>query len=182
MHGIIFNQLQKYVRDHSGPAAWFTLLGSQQLAKKIYLPTQIYPDEELIALVAGIANQQHKSVEQILEDFGKFIVADLLKVYSTMIRPEWRTLDVLEHTENTMHKAVRHNDRSATPPELLCTRVSPREVVIDYSSRRHLSSLGVGIIKGISAHYGEKTAVQVRHYQTPTGQKACKISVVLVES
>jgi hypothetical protein len=180
MHGIIFNQFQKFTRDLAGPSAWLTLLGAQGLSRKIYLPTQIYPDEELISLVTGVASQQQKPVEEILEEFGRFIVADLLKVYSAMIRPEWRTLDVLEHTENTMHKAVRHSDRNATPPELLCTRVSFREVIIDYSSRRQLSSLGVGIIKGISAYYGEKTSIQVRHYQTATGEKACKINVVLL--
>lgn len=181
MHGIIFNQFQKYTRDLAGPSAWLKLLASQGLSRKIYLPTQIYPDEELITLVVGIASQEQKSVEQVLEDFGQFIVTDLLKVYSTMIRPEWKTLDVLEHTENTMHKAVRHSDRAATPPELLCTRVSAREVVIDYSSRRKLSSLGVGIIKGISAYYGETTSIQVRHYQTAAGEKACKIAVTLIE-
>lgn len=180
MHGIIFNQLQKYLRDRSGPSAWLALLNTQGLEKKIYLPTQIYPDQELISLISGIAGNQQKSLEQVLEDFGQFIVKDLLKVYSGMIRPEWRTLDVLEHTENTMHKAVRHSDRNATPPELLCTRINQREVVIDYSSRRQLSSLGVGIIKGISAHYGEKILIQVRHYQTANGEKACKISVILV--
>lgn len=180
MHGIIFSQLQKYTLDRSGPSAWLALLDIQGLKKKVYMPTQIYPDEELILLIAGIADSQQKGTDSILEDFGQFIVTDLLKIYNTMIKPEWKTLDVLEHTENTMHKAVRHNDRNATPPELLCNRISSNEVVIDYSSRRHLSSLGVGIIKGISAHYGEQTQIDVTHYLASSGEKACKISVTLV--
>lgn len=180
MHGIIFNQLQKYARERLGPSAWLTLLAKNGLEKRIYMPTQLYPDQELLSLVASAAATSNLPVQQILEDFGQFIVADLLKVYGTIIKPEWRTLDVLEHTENTMHRAVRHNDRNATPPELICMRINPREVVIDYSSRRRLSDLGVGIIRGISHHYREETKIWVDHYQTPEGQEACKISVRLL--
>ncbi len=100
--------------------------------------TEVYPDEEIVALVATASQLTSTPVPVILEDFGAFLVPTLLKVYKGYIKAGWRTLDLLEHTESNIHKAVRLRDPGAEPPRLKVKRTSPTEVVIAYSSARNM--------------------------------------------
>lgn len=150
MHGIIFQQLQQFVTKNYGVQQWLSLLDSIQLKGKVYLPTQVYPDQEAISIVAKASEVTNISVTDILESFGEFIAPSLLRIYSASIRPEWSTIDLLEHVENTIHKAVRFADKSATPPQLACERLSRNVVMIDYSSNRKMIEVGIGIIKAIA--------------------------------
>jgi len=176
MHGIIFSQLRKFVRDSFGEEGWARIVAAAGTGRDTYLMTQAYSDEELAALAAAGSQVSGRPLPELLEQFGVFLVPDLLKVYGSFIQPEWKTLDVLEHTESSIHKAVRVRDPEATPPHLKVARPTPNEVVITYSSPRRLCPVGVGIIKGVAAHYGE--AVTVRQTDCMLrGNKECAILV-----
>jgi predicted hydrocarbon binding protein len=159
MHGIIFSELKHYVESKLGPAAWEDLLVTVGIPGKMFLATQTYPDNELVAIVAAASRLARKGVPALLEDFGQHILPTLLQVYRSFINPRWKALDLLEHTEEAIHKVVRIKNRGATPPELTCARLSPEELAITYSSPRRMCGLAKGIIKGIARHYGEKVNV-----------------------
>jgi hypothetical protein len=178
MHGIIFKEMQRYVSKKFGLPAWYALLKRVALDQQLYLPTQHYPDEEITALIAGVSRLSGQPVPATLEDFGEFLVPNLLQVYGSMINSGWRTLDLLEHTENTMHRVVRFVDQSAHPPRLLCTRTGPDEVVLHYASARNMSSLGMGIVRGFARHYGERVTITCN--QHPEHPAECLIVVRLV--
>jgi len=79
-----------------------------------------YPDAEAIALVGAAAARAELPVPAVLEDFGMSITPTLLSMYKSLINPGWRTLDVLENTEQTIHTVVRRRNPGAAPsrPEL----------------------------------------------------------------
>jgi hypothetical protein len=178
MHGIIFAGLKKYVVANFGNDAWNGLLKDTGIGSKIYLPTQTYPDQEIVALVTAASQKTGKPAQTLLEGFGEFIVADLATIYRSMIKPEWRTLDLIENTEGTMHKAVRLRDRGATPPTLVVTRTSPDEVVIVYSSARKMCGVAKGIVKGIARHYNEQVTITESSCMLK-GNPSCTLSVKL---
>lgn len=156
MHGIIFQQLNQFVVKNYGTQQWNNLLTAANLSGRSYLPTQIYPDAEAVALVTKASEATSLPVPKILEAFGEFIAPSLVKIYAHSIKPEWTLLDLLEHTENTMHKAVRFADKAATPPKLLCERKAKNKVVIVYSSERKMVEVGIGIIKALAKLRNEK--------------------------
>ncbi|GHN02950.1 hypothetical protein WSM22_44390 [Cytophagales bacterium WSM2-2] len=92
------------------------MLDSADLKGKVYLPTQVYPDAEAVLLVRCASEFTKVPVATILETFGNFIAPSLLQIYSASIQPEWNTIDLLEHVETTIHKAVRFADKNASPP------------------------------------------------------------------
>ena len=159
MHGIIFTSLKKYATTKLGPDAWLRLLQEAGLAGRVYLPTGGYDDKEIFALVSTASKITGKPAQALLEDFGEFIVPDLVSIYRSMIRPEWRTLDLIDNVENTIHKAVRLRDKSATPPTLVVNRPSAGEVVVVYSSQRRMCGVAKGIVRGLAGHYREKIAL-----------------------
>ncbi len=159
MHGIIFTALKKYVRTKLGDEAWTNLRAAAGLAGRVYLPVQPYPDEEMDALVTTVAHLSGISTDQLLQDFGRFIVPDFMTVYRPLVSPGWRTLDLLEHIESRIHPAVRSSNHGANPPTLRVERQTPDRVLIQYESPRHWCALGKGLIHGLAAHYGDRVTI-----------------------
>lgn len=178
MHGIIFAGLKKYVAANFGNEAWNSLLKEAGVGPKIYLPTQTYSDQEILALVTAASQKTGLPAQVLLEGFGEFIVTDLVTIYRSMIKPEWRTLDLIENTESSMHKAVRLRDRGATPPTLVVSRPSPTEVVVVYSSARRMCGVAKGILKGIARYYDERITIAETSCMLKGGA-SCNLSVKL---
>jgi len=177
MHGIIHLELRKYVEARHGQTAWPKALAQAGIPATLeYVRVGDYPDRELTAIVAAVSRDTRAATEAILEDFGEFIAPDLMATYPRLIRPEWRTLDVLVNAEQTVHKVVRLRNPGARPPLLRCARTTPEEVVITYASPRRLCALARGIVSGIARHYGERVAIT-----EPTcmhrGAEACTLVV-----
>jgi predicted hydrocarbon binding protein len=119
-----------------------------------------------------------KPEQELLEEFGELIVPALLSIYSALIKPAWRTLDVIEHTEATIHRVVRLRDQRAKPPELHCRRMSPSEIQIIYQSARRLCGFAKGIPRGLATHFGERVTVSETSCML-RGEPRCEIWVRL---
>jgi predicted hydrocarbon binding protein len=178
MHGLIFLELKKYVETKLGTDAWRSLLKEAGLGAKFFLPSETYPDDEAVALVTTASKITGQPAGAILEDFGEFIVPDLIDAYRPFIKKQWKTLDMIEHTEANIHRAVRLRNPGAAPPELKVRRASPTEVVITYSSLRKMCSLAKGIARGVAKHYGERITIDEPACMH-RGAPSCQISVKL---
>lgn len=179
MHGIIFAELRKYVDTKLGGSAWNKLLAEAGLKGRMYLPIQDYPDAEAVALVTTASTITGTPAPAILEDFGEFIAPSLLGMYRTLVQPEWKTLDVLQYTEDTIHKVVRARNPGARPAELSAERISPTELQLVYSSQRKLCPIARGIIKGLGNIFGEEVSVEETQCMH-SGAPHCEMTVKVI--
>ncbi len=159
MHGIVFSQLRKYVETKQGSGAWSTLLKHAQLENRAYLSVSEYPDAEMEALVSAAATISGQPATIVLEDFGVFIAPQLMNMYRHLISGEWKTLDVIEKTEKTIHDVVRVQTPGAKLPVLHAIRRSEDEVVLIYRSPRKLCAFAIGIARGVARHFNETIEV-----------------------
>jgi Haem-NO-binding len=159
MQAIIFGELKKYAEARLGADAWRPLLRAAGVTRPVYAPGHDYPDAEAGAIVAAASKKTGLEPDAILQDFGEFIAPDLVRLYRHLIHPSWRSLDLLEHTEETIHKAVRRDNPSAHPPQLKCTRTSSHEVVVRYSSERRMCGVAKGIIRGLGRQFGDRLSL-----------------------
>jgi hypothetical protein len=159
MHGIIFAELRKYVQARHGDDTWKGLLQRAGLGGTLYLPIRDYPDAEAVAIVGAASEATGTPAGEILEDFGHFIAPDLMGMYRSLVKPEWRTLEFLENTEETIHRVVRIKDAAAKPPEIRCERLSGNEVRIRYTSGRRMCAVARGIARGVADHYGDRVEI-----------------------
>ena len=179
MHGLIFAELKKFVDAQLGTGAWTNLLQKSGLSAKTYVAVQEYPDAEIVALVTTASQLTSIPVPDLLEAFGRFIVPDLLKSYGALLDKKWKTLDVIEHTENTIHRVVRLRNPGAKPPELVCRRPSEDEVMIHYASPRKMCSVAKGIARGVADHFSEQVEISELSCMH-NGGSSCEISVRVV--
>lgn len=178
MHGIIFSELKKYVDTKFGGDTWTTLLNGAGIGPKLYMNIQEYPDAEAVAIVTTASKATGAPVAGILEDFGDFIAADLLAMYRTLVRPEWKTLELLENVEDTIHTVVRARHPGAKPAQISCKRVTPNEVIVTYTSNRKMCPVARGIIKGLGRHYEQRlnvTETTCQHKGAPSCQMTVKV-------
>jgi hypothetical protein len=178
MHGIILSELRKYVDTKIGGDAWARLLQEAGLKMTLYMPIQAYPDQEAVALVSAAAKITGQPVDGVLQGFGEFIAPDLLRMYGSLIKREWKTLDILEHTEETIHRVVRSQNPGADPPRLQCARLSATVLVITYASKRRMCGVAKGIVRGIAVELGEKVVISESTCMLKGGTR-CEISVRL---
>ena len=176
MHGVILNELKGFVDAAFGDGGWKALLGQARLGGRIYLAIEEYPDAEALALVGAASKLSGKPVGDLLEAFGEYLVPGLLKMYGSLVQQGWDTLDIIEHTEETVHRVVRMRNRGARPPYLKCERKGLHELLVVYDSERKMCRLGLGIIRGIAKKRGEKVAVTETQCMLD-GAPNCRLSI-----
>jgi len=179
MHGIIFAELKRFVDEAHGPGVWDKLLIESRIGAKVYVAMDAYPDEEIVKLAATAAKLLGVTVQQIYESFGEFMVPMFVKRYRHLLKPDWRTLDVIQHTESTIHKIIRINNPGAQPPQLRCARVSAREVLLTYDSPRRMCGIAKGICKGLARQFSEGIRLAESTCMLH-GAPECRISISLV--
>lgn len=162
MHGLLFCQLERFVVARHGRPTWTVLLGRAGLPGQRYRPDAVYDDGEMHQLVNAAAALLDQPAEDIQEAFGVFLAPQLLQLHTDLIQPQWRTLDLLLHTETLIHGAVRQRDPRAEPPRLEILQTGPQRLQLNYRSPRNLSATARGIIHGLAAHYGDGVQITER--------------------
>jgi len=158
MHGLIFAELKKFVGAKFGENTWEKLLENAGLKNNLYLASNVYPDQEILKLVTTACEMTGLTPNAALEAFGEFIAPDLVEQYKFLINPQWKLLDFLANTEETIHKIVRFH-AGVTPPKLVTQRISDDTLTISYNSSRRMCALLKGIVKGAAAYYKEPASV-----------------------
>ncbi|QIX63145.1 hypothetical protein HER32_19005 [Hymenobacter sp. BT18] len=171
MHGTIFALLKRYVQTQYDHSTWLRLVEAAGLESGDFSHKDVYPDEQMDALVGAAAGMTGLPVAELQERFGEYLVPDLMYMYQKLLQPHWNTLDMLEHTELTMHAQVRREHSQNAPPVLNVTRLSVHELVIDYVSARRMGPLAVGIVRGVARYYDEADLIDVTPTTSEDGQE-----------
>lgn len=159
MHGSVFTEFRHWVTESQSPAAWSAVLTRTGLADE-FRPLEIYPDEQFSAILGAAVEELGRDQAEILFDFGEFIAPALIKMYWGAVRPEWTALDLIEHTDDTIHRIVRLKNPEALPPYLKAERLANDEVLIIYTSPRRLCALAKGISIGVGKFYEERLVIE----------------------
>jgi len=89
-----------------------------------------------------------------LEDFGAFLAPELMVRYAALIKPEWRTLDLVSRAEQTIHRAVRLKNSEALAP------FSELHATLDRRSGRHLHVAPPALRVGARHYRGRREALR----------------------
>jgi len=159
MHGIIHSELRRFVIENFNENAWNTILKESGLKEKIFLISQAYPDEMVVAIVNSASRVSGLGMNVLLEKFGEFITPLLLSLYHALIRPDWKSKDFFLNAEETIHRVVRMRNPGALPPRLHFEDTGKNTLRFVYSSHRNMSDVAVGIMKGVAKHYNERIQI-----------------------
>ena len=171
MHGTILTLLKRYVQTQYDHSTWVKLVELSGLESGDFNHKEVYPDEHIYALVGRAAEMTGIPASELHEKFGEYLVPDLMYMYQKYLDPNWRTFELLEHTEGTMHFQVRKEHPENSPPVLKVTRLNEDELVIDYVSPRRMGGLAVGIVRGLAVYFDEADEIDVMPTTSEDGEK-----------
>jgi predicted hydrocarbon binding protein len=176
MHGVILLEFARFVEARFGGPLWREVVSRSGFSSPIFLPTQIYPDPDFLTIVSGVCQKAGRDPGSILEEFGEFIVPSLASLYAAFIDADWKLLDLLEHTEATIHRVVRMRAPGAEPPRLSCRRLAADEVEMAYTSGRKLCAFARGLIRGLAKLYEEAVTLSEPECMLQ-GRPACLLRI-----
>ena len=175
MKGIIFNLVEEAVTAEHGEDAWDDLL-DQAGVEGSYTSLQLYPDEELTALV--VAGSELLGVEpaDLARWLGHEAALGLAERYPHFFEPHPSTRPFLLTLNDVIHPEVRKLYPDASPPDFEFEEMPDGALVMTYSSRRRLCDLATGMIAGAATHYGE-TATVTHDACMKHGAPSCVLTV-----
>lgn len=179
MHGSMFILLRRFVENVYDFSTWIKLVEAAGIQHGHYQMQEVYPTKEMLAIIHRASELTGDTVYELMERYGEFLVSDLLLVYNKYINPAWHTYDLLLNTEAAMHAAVKREDNKTNPPMLLVTKKGPKQLIVDYNSKRKMAGIAVGIIKGIANYFHERDIVEVT-LLTPADKERVQIRVDFV--
>jgi hypothetical protein len=171
MHGTIFTLLKRYVQTQYDHSTWIKLVELSGLDSGDFSHKEVYPDEHMYALVGQAAEMTGIPAGELHEKFGEYLVPDLMYMYQKYINPDWRTLEMLENTEFSLHNQVRREHPENSPPVLQVERLNEHELLIKYVSPRRMGGLAVGIVRGLAVYYDEADRIDVLPTSSENGER-----------
>jgi hypothetical protein len=86
MHSSIFVLLRRFVESTHDHCTWVKLFGRVGVKHSTYQMQEMYPPCKIFALIGTLAEKIGQSVFDMREQFGEYIVTDLMLIYSNYIR------------------------------------------------------------------------------------------------
>lgn len=178
MQGILLVGLRKFVIERLGEALWKSVQAEAGVIDRVYLPAQRYPDEDFSSIVAGVSRLTGMTQALILESFGDFLATDLVRMFSGLVDPRKKLIDILAQCDDLIGRAVLMQGGVPGPAVLHGQQISPSEVVLHYEAPLRLCPMIRGVVRGIAAHMDQPMAID-ELCCVSTGASACELAVRL---
>jgi hypothetical protein len=172
VHGVIFTSLRDFIAAAHGAE-----VVEQVFGKDVYLLSEAYDDEQLVALLGRACEVTGSELDALLHDFGVFTAErTFTRLYPAFFAIAPSAREFVLTVETRIHELVRATIPKAKPPELGVTELGDDGVSIVYSSPRRLCVLLRGLAEGTARHYGETTSIDEETCML-RGDDACRFAI-----
>jgi hypothetical protein len=173
MKGVVFNLLEEMVEQEFGMAVWDALL-EETGQDGIYVSTESYPDEMLVALVVAAHEKSGIPVNDLVRAFGEFMFPRFYAQNQKFFQPGMTLKEFLLLVDRVIHVEVRKLHPDAGLPQFDYIDEQDNELTMIYSSPRKMCMLAEGLITGAAKHFD--TEYTLSHDQCMhDGADTCKL-------
>lgn len=156
MKGIVFTEFLEMVESAFGAEmSDRIILDSDVQSGGAYTSVGTYSYKEMVALVSALSQQTGVSVPELLETFGHHLFSRFAVLYPVFFQDVNNSLDFLKRIDSYIHVEVRKLYPDAELPTFTFEDLGPDKMRLIYRSRRALSDVAAGLIKGCAKHFGE---------------------------
>jgi len=181
MKGIIFTTLQDMVEEEFGLECWEAIINNPAVINGgMYTSVKSYPDEELLALIAGLSKHMNCPVDVLVEAIGEKLLPKLVASLPSNLVDYDNLWSFLADIDGVIHVEVKKLSPDALTPTIRVINRSDNAMMLSYQSPRKMCFLALGLIRNAGEYY--KTPVTVTHGQCMhSGSDYCEIKVVALE-
>ena len=161
MKGIINKGIQDLVEEQFGADAWEKILEMAGCKELFFAISRDYPFESTINLVRAVSEYSGMPMEQVMEEYGRYIVPRTLKenypTYFTLCGNSSREFLL---NMDRVHESVTRSIHGANPPRFDFDELPDGKILMHYRSNRKLCDLLKGLIKGVGDCFGQELHVE----------------------
>ncbi len=144
-----------------GHDAWEKVRTAANFSDSFFVSGLEYPDSLTLALIETVANLKESSPEQVMEDFGRFLVPNTLKeCYPRCFQHAGNTPREFLLSMDKIHKQVTDAIANAQPPRFTYEECPNGNLRMHYHSERNLCPLLQGLIHGVGDYFNARVSVQ----------------------
>lgn len=178
MKGMVFLGFEQFVVEKFHLATWQKIIDDvDPESQGIYLASDFYADEELLALISSLAKLESITPADILRRFGTFVFPALYGSIANAIPEQDNLFDFLLSVDSVIHVQVKKSDPQAYTPTMFHDQPDENTLLLRYLSKRQLCHFAEGLILGAAEHYETQVIIEQPHC-THLGDKECLIKVV----
>lgn len=175
MKGVILVVFEDFARGLFGRERWSKLREEAGVSEPLFVPMDDYPDEQFISLVKATSSAAEKSVDEIIYDFGLFVIPEFVRMYEFFFKPHTSARELLLKMDE-VHAVSTQTIFGAKPPRFQCEKLSDGSLVVKYSSQRKMCSFLRGLIEGVARHYKERVKITERTCMKQ-GAPRCELAI-----
>ena len=178
MKGIVFTEFVEMVESAHGADMVDTLIDqTNPTSGGIYVSTGTYDHTELVKMVQELSAQSGTAVDELLVAFGRYLMPRFSESFPHFFDPHDHLFDFLESVHGYIHVEVRKLYPDAELPELSSERIAKNKLTLIYTSRRHLSKFGQGLIEGAAKEFGCTLSIEAE----PITDNSIKFHIEIVD-
>lgn len=163
MYGLVNKGLGEMVQLEAGEAAWTEIRRRAGVDVSVFVTHQGYPDDVSVRLVVATAELLERSVERVLEDFGRHWILHTARAYGPIVEATGRTVPEFLCNLPNLHTRVSLSFPHLRPPEFRCRDVTSTGLVLEYrSGRSGFAPFVVGLLHGLAERFGTTIDVSFR--------------------
>ncbi|MFT4821566.1 MAG: hypothetical protein ACI9PN_002433 [Candidatus Azotimanducaceae bacterium] len=162
MYGLIHTALRQLVTERYSVEQWNQVLEIAELPFNAFLSTQSYDDAVTLNLVSAVSEVLETPIEQCLEIFGQFWLAEFApQSYDMLLSAVGGSLfDFLDNLNN-LHDRISTTFIGYGPPSFKLQRYSESEGMLEYrSARSGMVPFVVGLIRGMEDRFGVQITIK----------------------
>lgn len=159
MKGMVFTLLSEMVEERFGYEMWDDLIETTAPASDgIYVSSELYPDEELMAYVAAMSEALNVPPNDLVFAFGEYMLGRFAQIHPEFFENH-TVKSFLKTVHDVIHVEVKKLHPDALLPQFDYEDPGPDQLVMLYRSPRGLCALAEGLISGSANHFNEKVAI-----------------------
>ena len=171
MKGIVFTEFLEMIEHTNGYDLVDSLLLTSDLPSGgSYTAAGTYDHQEMIRLVVNLSQATHRSVADILRQYGRYLFQTFVKTYIPFLEAAPDAFTFLSSVDNYIHVEVKKLYPEAELPTFTITQLNALTLQMIYQSNRKMADLAYGLIEGTLAHYGE-VALITQQALNPDGSR-----------
>lgn len=163
MKGLVLDQLVQFIRERHDLAFAESLLASLALPSGgAFTSVGTYDASEMESIVAAYAERTGTPRAEALRAFGAWLFPRLAGRYAPVLGGVTGTFELLRVLDGVIHVEVRKLYPDAELPSFETVDRGPDALEVRYRSSRRLEDLAEGLMRGASAHFGERIDIARR--------------------
>jgi predicted hydrocarbon binding protein len=177
MQGSIYTAFSDMIIEKMGMEQWNELLEqTSPQSQGIYTSGEQYADSELINMVQALSVKTGIGVEQLIEQFGRYLFKRLYDTSPIDISTLDNLKSFLLAIDELIHVEVKRLHPKAYLPTFEYEEIGNSILVMYYSSKRKLCYASIGLIFGAADQFNEKITIEhpeCMHH----GAERCKLII-----